>query len=142
MLERDTGKEGEGRVWKRLTAERKLEVYRATRDPNAPVGEILRKAGMTLEQLRQIEETVEASALVGLKARNGTPTEGPVSPAEHEQLKYELREKEKALAELSLEYTLLKKAERLGLWRPRAATTAQPKEPSSETFSGKRRRRG
>jgi len=32
----------------RLTAQRKLELYRATRAPDAPLGELLRQAGVHL----------------------------------------------------------------------------------------------
>ena len=109
--------ESNGRPWKRLTAERKFELYLATRGEDAPVGEILRKAGLTLEDLREIEETVEASAVTGLKARSRSAryNKRQVTPEEYHQLSLELREKEKALAELSVEFTLLKKKERLGL---------------------------
>ena len=37
----------------RLTAARKLELYLATRSPEAPVGEILRQYGLHLDDLRQ-----------------------------------------------------------------------------------------
>lgn len=38
----------------RLTAQRKLELYLATRAPDAPVGEILREYGVHLDDLREI----------------------------------------------------------------------------------------
>jgi hypothetical protein len=101
-----------GKVWKRLTAERKLEVYLATRDPNAPVGEILRKAGMTLEELRQIEGTVESGALAALKVQGQSSQSGPISWEEYKRVVAELKEKEQALAEMGVEYTLLKKVQR------------------------------
>ena len=37
----------------RLTAQRKLELYQATRAPEAPVGEILRQYGLHLDDLRE-----------------------------------------------------------------------------------------
>ena len=101
-----------GKVWKRLTAERKLEVYLATRDPNAPVGEILRKAGMTLEELRKIEETVGSGALAALKVQGQSAQTGPVSRETYKRVVAELKEKEQALAEMGVEYTLLKKVHR------------------------------
>ena len=53
----------------RLTAARKLELYLATRAPEAPVGEILRQYGVHLDDLRQIERVIEGSALAALKAQ-------------------------------------------------------------------------
>ena len=98
------------RPWKRLTAERKLELYRATRSKEAPVGEILRKAGLTLEDLREIEEAIESAAIAALKTKGQVSrNSGPVSREEYNRLQFELREKEKALAQMSVEYTLLKK---------------------------------
>src|SRR3990170_1267928 len=90
---------------KRLTAQRKFQVYLETRDPNAPVGEILRRYGLHLADLRQIEQAVEEGAISALKirgARHGGLREVP--PQEHEQLIRELRAKEKALADLTVEY--------------------------------------
>ena len=50
----------------RLTAQRKLELYRTTRAPDAPVGELLREYGLHLDDLREIEQTVESAALAEL----------------------------------------------------------------------------
>lgn len=97
----------------RLTAQRKLELYLATRPAEAPLGEILRQYGVHLDDLRAIERTVESSALAGLKAqcRHGRqPTD--TSPARVQQLEQELAEKMRALAELSVSYTLLEKKDR------------------------------
>lgn len=105
----------EGQQWRRLTAERKFRVFLETRGAEAPVGEILRRHGLTLEDLRAIEETVERSAIAGLQVQAGhrqLPRE--VTPEEYARICRELREKERALAELSVEYTLLKKNERSG----------------------------
>lgn len=132
----------EVRVWKRLTAERKFEIYCATRSSDAPIGEILRKAGLTLDQLREIEETIEASALAGLKARQSTRGGGTVSSVDYEQIKRELQEKEKALAELSVEYTLLKKAERWGWLKEEVDTSHTRSAKKSSGRSKKRVKRG
>ena len=100
----------------RLTAQRKLELYRATRAPEAPIGELLRQAGVHLDDLRQIEQTIESAALAALKVkgRHGRlPTD--VSPERMLQLEQELQEKTTALAELSVAYTLLEKKDRMSL---------------------------
>ena len=100
----------------RLTAQRKLELYRATRAPEAPIGELLRQAGVHLDDLREIEQTIESAGLAALKVkgRHGRlPTD--VSPERMLQLEQELQEKTTALAELSVAYTLLEKKERVSL---------------------------
>lgn len=113
----------------RLTAQRKLELYRATRAPEAPVGELLRQAGVHLDDLREIEQTIESGGLAALKVkgRHGRlPTD--VSPERVLQLEQELQEKTTALAELSVAYTLLEKKDRMDL-------------PNSRPANGSRRRR-
>ncbi len=98
---------------KRLTAQRKFQVYLETRPPNAPIGEIIRRHGVHLDDLRHIETVVESSALAGLKA-DGRKRTSPavVTPERVVQLEAEVAEKTKALAELSVSYTLLEKKER------------------------------
>ena len=97
----------------RLTAQRKLELYLATRAPDAPVGEVLRAYGLHLDDLREIEQTIESAALVALKV-NGRHGRLPsdVSPERVLQLEQELSEKTRALAELSVAFTVLEKKER------------------------------
>ena len=113
----------------RLTAQRKLELYRATRAPEAPIGELLRQAGVHLDDLREIERTIESAGLAALKVegRHGRlPTD--VSPERLLQLEQELHEKTTALAELSVAYTLLEKKERMV-------------SPDSRPANGSRRKR-
>ena len=97
----------------RLTAARKLELYLATRAPEAPVGELLRRYGVHLDDLRQIARVIESSALAALKAqaRHGRPPTD-LSPERVQQLEQELAEKTRALAELSISFTLLEKKDR------------------------------
>ena len=81
----------------RMTAQRKLDVYRKTRDTNAPIGEILREYGLHLDDLRQIEATVESAALAALKVHGGhhkLPSD--VTPERVAQLEQEVREKTQA----------------------------------------------
>lgn len=114
----------------RLTAQRKLELYQATRAPEAPVGELLRQAGVHLDDLREIEHIVESASLTALKVagRHGRlPTN--VTPERVLQLEHELQEKTTALAELSVAYTLLEKKDRVIL-------------PNSPPAPRSRRRRG
>ena len=113
----------------RLTAQRKLELYLATRPPEAPLGELVRQYGVHLDDLRHIEQAVESAALAALKAqgRHGRLPRD-VSPARVLQLEQELREKTAALAELSVAYTLLEKKERAA-------------SPTSSRVNGSPRRR-
>lgn len=58
---------GEGK--KRLTAQRKLELYLETRQKDANLGEILRRYGVHLNDLRRIEAVVKRAALEALAVR-------------------------------------------------------------------------
>lgn len=99
---------------KRLTAQKKFELYLETRAPEASIGEILRRYGVHLPQLRRIEEVVESAAIAALKA-DGRKRVQPsvVTPERVLQLETELAEKTQALAELSVAYSLLEKKERV-----------------------------
>lgn len=98
---------------KRLTAKTKFEIYLKTRDENAPIGEILREYGIHLSDLKDIEDLVEAGAIDRLKTNQPKTKEiQDVTQAEYEELKKELLRKEKALAEMSVEYLLLKKKDK------------------------------
>jgi hypothetical protein len=103
---------------KRLTAKRKFEVYLATREKDAPIGEILRKYGMHLSELKEIEHIVESTAIEALKVRNKHRLNDTVSSSEYHAVLTELQRKEKALAEMTVEYTLLKKNDNLGYMDP------------------------
>jgi hypothetical protein len=76
------------------------------------VGEILRKYGLHLADLKQIEEAVENGAISALKTRSPKSELKEVTTEDYIALQKELERKEKALAELSVEYTILKKNDR------------------------------
>lgn len=101
---------------KRLTAQKKFELYLETRAPEGPIGEIIRRYGVHLPQLRHIEEVVESAAIAALKA-DGRKRRQPsvVTPERVLQLEAELTEKTQALAELSVAYSLLEKNRRVAL---------------------------
>ncbi|MBZ0159590.1 MAG: hypothetical protein K8G79_05580 [bacterium] len=120
----DEGKKG-------MTAKRKLEVYVETRQKDANMGEILRRYGLHLNDLRRIEMLVEQAVLMTLKRSCRGPVAGSQEDREYAELVTELAQKENALAELTVEYTLLKKSERLG-WR-------DPSIASASTAVGGRR---
>jgi hypothetical protein len=112
---------------KRLTAKRKFEVYLSTREKEAPIGEILRKYGMHLSELKEIENIVESTAIEALKVRNKHKLNEMVSASEYHAVLTELQRKEKALAEMTVEYTLLKKNDNLGSMDPSTSTISRGK---------------
>ena len=97
---------------KRLTAKKKFEIYIKTRGEDAPVGEILREYGLHLSDLREIEESVESWAVHGLKQKNNKKASKDVNEEDLKAMQKELEKKDKALADLTVEYTILKKNDR------------------------------
>ena len=95
---------------RRLTAEEKWRIYQECQQPGAKIGEILRKHGMYSSDLQTIKKAVQEGALERLRqSRPGRRKEETVAVAEFEQLRIELATKEKALAEMSVLFTTLKK---------------------------------
>lgn len=116
---------------KRLTAQKKFELYLETRAPEAPIGEIIRRYGVHLPQLRHIEEVVESAAIAALKADGRKrPQPSVVTPERVLQLEAELTEKTQALAELSVAYSLLEKNRRV-------ASRSRPQDSGSPRRSGR-----
>jgi transposase-like protein len=95
---------------RRLTAKRKFKIYLEVKKEDAKIGELLRREGIHINDLRGIEEQVERGAVGALKMKGpGRTIRKKIDPIEHDQLKHELREKEKALSDLIVEHNLLKK---------------------------------
>lgn len=95
---------------RKLTADEKWEIYQECEQPGAQIGEILRKRGLYSSDLQSIRKDVKEGALERLRMRKpGRKKITSVPVEDHEQLKKELAEKEKALAELSVIFTALKK---------------------------------
>ena len=95
---------------RKISADEKWQVYRECQQSGAKIGEILRKYGLYSSDLQNIRRTVEQSALEGFRqSRPGRKKVITVPAEEHERLQAELREKEKALAEMTVLFTTLKK---------------------------------
>ncbi len=95
---------------RRLSAEEKWRIYQLCGQPGAKVGEILRAHGLYSSDLQKIRKAVEQGALETLRqSRPGRRKQTSVSINEHERLQRELEEKEKALAEMTVLFTTLKK---------------------------------
>lgn len=89
--------------------EEKWQIYQETSVPGAQVGEILRKYGLYPAELTKIRKQVEEGAKKEMGRNKYLKKRVDVSYSEHEKLKNELAGKEKALAEMSQEYLILKK---------------------------------
>lgn len=103
------GIEKAGRRRKKLTPQEKWQIFQETNAKDAPVGEILRRYGVYSSELTKIRRQVEAGALKELgKSRNCKKAQ-TVPYKQYARLEVELAGKEKALAQMSEEYLLLKK---------------------------------
>lgn len=98
-----------------LSAEKKFQIYLETQRPDQPVGEILRREGMFSTDLARIRQQVREGALQRLSAKPGRKVE-LVSAEAHEKLKADLEAKERALADLAVELTILRKKTSGGSW--------------------------
>jgi transposase-like protein len=110
-LEEKQMEHGKGRTQKRrLSAEEKWQIYQGCAQPGAKVGEVLRKYRLYSSDLQNIRRDVRDGALERLRQSRPGRKKAPAVPRqEHEQLKQDVAEKEKALAELSVLFTALKK---------------------------------
>lgn len=102
---------GNGKKQKRrLSAEEKWEIYQECEKPGAQIGEVLRKRGLYSSDLQNIRRDVREGALDRLRqSKPGRKKVTSVPREDFERLRRELEEKEKALAELSVIFTTLKK---------------------------------
>jgi transposase len=95
---------------RRLSAEEKWQIYRECEQAGAKVGEILRKYGLYSSDLQNIRKMVKEGSLERLRqSRPGRKKVTTVSVKDYEELESELTRKEKALAEMTVMFTALKK---------------------------------
>ena len=95
---------------RRLSAEEKWQIYRECEEPGAKVGEILRKYGLYSSDLQNIRKMVKEGTLERLgQSRPGRKKVTTVPVGDYEKLERELATKEKALAEMTVMFTALKK---------------------------------
>ena len=98
-----------------LSPEKKFQIYLESQRGESPVGEILRREGIYSTDLTRIREKVKAGALEHLAARPGAKKK-TVSQDDYDALRRELEEKERALADLSVELAVLRKKTNGGSW--------------------------
>lgn len=98
-----------------LTPEKKFQIFLETQSPDCAVGEVLRREGIYSTDLARIRQKVKEGAIERLADRPGVKRQ-TVSKDDYEALKRELEEKERALADLSVELAVLRKKTNGGSW--------------------------
>ena len=98
-----------------LSPEKKYQIFLESQSGEGPVGEILRREGLYSTDLARIREKVKEGALERLADRPGAKRK-TVAQQDYEALKKELEEKERALADLSVELAILRKKTNGGSW--------------------------
>ena len=98
-----------------LSPEKKFQLFLESHTGKIPVGELLRREGIYSTDLARIREKVRQGALERLADRPGAKKK-MVSHADYDALKRELEEKERALADLSVELAVLRKKTNGGSW--------------------------
>lgn len=99
----------EGKKRKNLSAPEKWRIFLETTAKDAPIGEILRRNGLYSADLTKIRKQAESGALHELGRKKYSKKSQSVSRDEYDKIKTELAAKEKALAQMSEEYLILKK---------------------------------
>jgi len=98
-----------------LSPEKKFQIFLEAQRGDKPSGEILRREGLYSSDLTRIRQQVQEGAIERLSAKPGKKR-SLVSADEYEKLKRELEEKERALADLSVELAILRKKTNGGSW--------------------------
>jgi len=98
-----------------LSAEKKYQIFLETQRGDQTLAEILRREGLYSADLARIREQVKEGALTRLSARPGRKAK-MVTQDEYDALKLELEEKERAMADMSVEVTILRKKTNGGSW--------------------------
>ena len=116
MSVKDNGKSSEGKKKRRiLSPEKKFQIFLESQSSQKPIGEILRREGIYSTDLNRIRQKVKEGALECLANRPGAKKK-TVSQDDYDALKQELEEKERALADLSVELAILRKKTNGGSW--------------------------
>ena len=98
-----------------LSPEKKYQIFLEAQRGEAPVAELLRREGLYSTDLARIQRKVKESALQALAKRPGQ-SKKTVSEEEYQRLKQELQEKERVMAEMAVELSILRKKTNGGSW--------------------------
>ncbi len=112
---KDKKNAGEKKKRRYLSPEKKFQIFLESQRGDNPVGEILRREGIYSTDLNRIRQKVKEGALEHLATRPGVKKKS-VSQEDYDALKHELEEKERALADLSVELVVLRKKTNGGSW--------------------------
>jgi transposase-like protein len=96
----------------KISAEKKYAIIEEIKQNKTTKSEILRREGLYSADIQRFEEVAREGALKALRqSRPGRKKkiQQDVTPEEYDLLKQELIRKEKALADLATEFTILKK---------------------------------
>ena len=114
-ISKDKKSSEEKRKRRYLSPEKKYQIFLESQRGESPVGEILRREGIYSTDLTRIRNKVKEGALERLADRAGAKRK-TVSQDDYDALKHELEEKERALADLSVELAVLRKKTNGGSW--------------------------
>ena len=98
-----------------LSAEKKFQIYLEAQSGDKPVGELLRRKGLYSTDLARIRQQVREGALQRLSSKPGKK-QGQVDTAAYDAIKRELQDKERAMADQSVELAILRKKTNGGSW--------------------------
>jgi transposase-like protein len=113
--ETTSGTQPPRRKRRRLSPEKKYQIFLETQSKDAPIGEILRREGLYSTDLARIRQQVKEGALDRLKQRPGARKK-TIDLNQYLVLKKELEEKERVLAEMSVDLVILQKKTNGGSW--------------------------
>ena len=98
-----------------LSPEKKYQIFLEAQRGEAPIGDLLRREGLYSTDLARIQHKVKEGALQHLAQRPGR-SKKTVSEEAYNQLKQELQEKERVIAEMAVELVILQKKTNGGSW--------------------------
>lgn len=98
------------RIRRNIPAEKKYAILEELRQSTGNKSEILRREGLYTADIQRYEAIAREGAIRALGlSRPGRKSSKDVPVIEHELLKKELARKDKALSEMAVEFTILKK---------------------------------
>lgn len=100
---------------RKLSAEKKFQIFLEAQRGDSLTGELLRREGLYASDLTRIRKQVQEGAIDRLSCKPGKRPK-VVSADEHDLLKNELEQKERALADLAVELAILRKKTNGGSW--------------------------
>ncbi len=98
-----------------LSAEKKFQIFLEAQRGTGTVAELLRREGLYATDLTRIRTAVKEGAIERLQAKPGRRKK-VVEVDAYQALKKELEDKERALADLSVELSVLRKKVNGGSW--------------------------